>query len=675
MKNRLPILLVSIPLLLSLLTGGQAGIDFSGYHNPGEIDKILKGLVKSHHSIARLHTIAESPGKNPVCIIEIGDQAGMEKKNVPGILVTANFRGTLPLTTEAYLYLINELINSKEKRGHFTWYILPVGNPDAAWRYFRKPLFEDAGNGKAVNDDKDELTDEDGYDDLNGDGLITMMRVKDPEGSLIPLPGDSRLMKTADWAKGEKGIYKTYTEGIDNDGDGDYNEDGPGGVDLSVNFPHLFKPYTKKGGDWPGSEAEVFGLFKFVFSHKDIAMTMNYGDTNFCMIPPQGGRKSSVDMSKIKVPERIGKFMNIDTDRTYSMAEIMEIVQQIVPPGFDVTESMVASFLGLGAVVNPLKGDLMFYEKIAEEFKDYLKENKLDGKRLDPEKARDGSFELWSYYHLGLPSFTMDFWTLPKVEKKKKDENEITAEKLEKMTKEDFLALGKEKIEKFLVSVNAPKNISADFLINNVKNGVMTPQRMAGFMKQMKQPEDSSDGTPEEMAILDFSTKHLAGKGFVEWEPYDHPTLGKVEIGGIAPFSTLAPPPSMIRDILAGQVPFIFNLVKKLASVRIGEVNVTSSGAGVYRIKVWIENRGFLPYPTEMGEKNGQVGNVIVSISGKGLKILEGAERSIIKTIKGFGSKAVEWMIYTEKPVSVLIKSETNTASSDSRTVNVGGGK
>ncbi len=675
MNKKFFTLIMSVPFLFTLIVGGQNRIEFRKYHNPQEVNKFLNGIVKTNNAECKLHKIGKTPEGKPVYILEIGDQIKKKKKTVPGIFVAANLNGINLLSTEAALFLINDLILHKEKRGGYTWYILPAGNPDSTWKFFNKPLFEDEGNGKPVNDDNDDKTDEDGYEDLNGDGLITKMRVKDPEGEFLPIPGNNKLMKKADWAKGERGIYKVYSEGLDNDGDGEYNEDGKGGVDLSLNFPHLFKPYTKKGGAWPGSETEVYGLFMFIFAHDDIAMTMVYGDTNFLMIPPQGGRKSQVDMSKIKVPERIGKFMGIDTDRTYSMKEIMEYVKQVVPAGFEVTESMVASFLGLGAVVNPIKGDLKFYENISEEYKKFLKEIKLDGKRLDPEKAKDGSFELWSYYHLGLPSFSQDFWTLPKVEKKKKEGSEITAEKLEKMTKEEFLALGKEKIDKFLKSVGAPKNIKAEFLINGVKNGVMTPQKMAGFMKNMKKPEDSSAGTPEETAILDFSEKKLEGKGFINWKPFNHPTLGEVEIGGITPFSMVIPPASMINDLVEKQVPFIFDVVKKLPVIKIGEVRINSKGSGVYAIKVFVKNTGFIPYPTEMGKKNGRISNVIVSLNGKGIKFLEGKKRSIIKNIGGNSSKSVEWLVYSEKPASLVINTETRIASGDTKTINLGGNK
>jgi hypothetical protein len=39
-----------------------------------------------------------------------------------------------------------------------------------------------------------------------------MMRVKEPDGQWIPIPGEPRLMKKADWTKNEKGKgYTTFT--------------------------------------------------------------------------------------------------------------------------------------------------------------------------------------------------------------------------------------------------------------------------------------------------------------------------------------------------------------------------------------------------------------------------------------------------------------------------------
>ncbi len=60
--------------------------------------------------------------------------------------------------------------------------VAPLLNPDAARADFTTPRCERTSNGNPLDDDLDMQVDEDGPDDLNQDGLITSMRVKDPEG-------------------------------------------------------------------------------------------------------------------------------------------------------------------------------------------------------------------------------------------------------------------------------------------------------------------------------------------------------------------------------------------------------------------------------------------------------------------------------------------------------------
>jgi hypothetical protein len=652
-------------------TGKTTG--FNTYHTPAEMNRMLKDLAGTNSKIAELHKIAVSPGGNEVYVLELGPEKG-KKKTLPSIFVAANMEGTVPISTEAALYLCRLLVEKPEMRKDKTWYILPAGNPDAAWNFFKKPKKKDPRNARRYNDDMDDREDEDGTDDLDGNGIITTMRVKDLQGSWIPVPGEPRLMKRADWTKGEKGIYKLYSEGIDNDKDGQYNEDGPGGVNVGINFPHLFKPFTKTGGKWPGSEEEVYNLFKFIFERPEIAMTICFGETNFCKTPPRGGRKGTADYSKIKVPERIAKQFGFDHKKTYSMDEIMEKAKQMAPPGFELTESMVASFLGLGAAVNPQAGDLKFYNKISEEFKEFLKKNKMDAKRQEPARAKDGSFELWAYYHLGLPSFTMDFWSLPEVKEKKKDLL-LTPEKLENMSKDDFLALGEEKLDAFLKSSGAPGNIKAKMLLNMVKNGMMTTKKMAQMMRQMPKPKSKEGADPREKALLNFSDKQLDGKGFVEWKSFKHPTLGTVEIGGAVPFTDNTPPAEQLEGLLKGQVPWVFELTKKLPRIKLAKTETRALGAGVYRIKAWVENTGMLPYPTSMGARNDRIGPVVVTLKGNNVKILEGKKRSLVKSIGGFGTRMVQWLVLAEQPVNLTVAAQSPNAWKDAKTVSLGGAK
>jgi hypothetical protein len=482
-------------------------------------------------------------------------------------------------------------------------------------------------------------------------------------------------MKKADPLKGEKGIYKLFSEGLDNDKDGKYNEDGSGGVNIGINFPHLFKSHTKTGGDWAGSEEESYYLIKFINEHREIGLTFCFGATNFCLTPPRGGRQGSVDMDKLKIPERYGEALGIDTSRTYTMKEIKEMMEPFIPSGMELTEAMIASFLGLGAVVNPLPEDLKFYKELSENYKEYLKKNKLDEKRQETARAKDGSFELWAYYHMGLPSFSLDFWTLPELKEEKKEEEAITPDKLEKMSNDEFIALGEEKIQAFLKSSGAPPNFKAKQVIEAVKGGMMTTEKMAEMLRQMPKPKSKEGGDPQEKALLAFSDEKLEGKGFVEWKPFKHPTLKDVEIGGIVPFAANTPPAEMVEPLLKGQVPWVFEITGKMAHINIAKTEVKSLGSGLYRVKAWVENSGYLPYPTAMGKRNSRILPVIITLEGQNIKIIEGKKRSLVKSIGGHKSQEVTWLILAKKPVKVNIRAKTSIAWADARTIDLGGSR
>ncbi len=352
----------------------------------------------------------------------------------------------------------------------------------------------------------------------------------------------------------------------------------------------------------------------------------------------------------------------------------LDMVRPLVPPGMEVTESLIAGFLGLGAVVNPLDDDLKFYKELSEKFKEFLKAAKLDGKRLDPAPDKDGSFELWAYYHLGLPSFALDFWTLPEV-KEEKAADEITPDKLEKMTNDEFIALGEEKIDAFLKASGAPDQFKAKQVIEGLKGGMMDTKKMAEMMKQMPKKPSEEGADPKEKALLAWSDKELGGNGFVAWKPFKHPTLGDIEIGGAVPFADNTPPAKMVEGLVKGQVPWVFEIAKKMARIKIADTAVKRLGVGVYEVKVWIENTGGLPYPTAMGRRNERILPVIVTLGGQGFDIVQGKKRSLVPAVQAHSLQPVTWIVRAGKPVKIEVKAETKIAWGDSRSVDLGGAK
>ena len=661
----------SLLLLLSavFITPWQASA-IEKYSDPATVNKRIEQIRQSADGRIRVNKLAVTPGGTDMLMIEIGKSGA----GVPAVLVAANLSGTVPAATEAALSLASRIAADASLSSALTWYIVPMGNPDAYSRWFSKPLYLDPGNATPFNDDKDDKTDEDGYNDLDGNGIITQMRVKTPDGTLIPVAGEPRLMRKADPVKGETGIYKLYSEGIDDDGDGQYNEDSPGGTNVNVNFPHLFRSFDTRSGLYPGSAPESGALLKFAFAHPEIAMVFSFGSTNFLLSPPQGGRKGEADMDKIKIPEEIGGMMGLDVSRTYTMAEIMEAVQPMLPPGMTIDEGQVASFLGLGAIVNPMQEDLAFYNEISSDYKDYLKKKGVTGERFDPAQPEDGSFELWGYYHLGVPVFSMDIWGLPKPKEEKKDASGITLESLEKMSSDDFLALGEDKVSAFLKERNAPEQYNAKMVIGMVKSGQVTPAQMAGMMKQMPAPKaDEKKGDPKELASLAFSDKWLEGKGFTAWKTYKHPTLGEVEIGGFTPFVDNTPPAAMIDSLLDLQLPYVFELVKRLPALQFSETKLTEKGGGVYQLEAWVTNEGYLPFPTAMGKRNKIPTPAVITLTGDGIEILSGKKRTPLTEMGGKKSARYIWLVRAPKKGAITLQLESKQAGTDSKQINIGG--
>jgi len=656
------IMALSIP---TVMYGQQAG-----YHTPDQAAQQLVSLSKSHPDVTMIHDLAVTPGGNKVVMLEVGKEVTAKTKKIPAVFVMADLSGTRPLAVEGALELADHLLKNKEIYEAKTWYIVACGNPDAAKRFFSKPLYAISANDLPRNDDQDDQTDEDGPDDLNNDGVISMMRVKDPLGTYVVVDEDPRLMRKADSKKGESGVYKLYTEGIDNDGDGEYNEDGKGGTNPAINFPPLFKYFKGEAGLYPGSTPESYAIMAFVFSHPEIAMIYSLDGSNLTYTNFRTDRRSTGSTTSIKVPENRAAMLGLDPEQTYTLKEITDILKERfgVP---DIDESMVSSFLGLGAVVNPLDEDMALYKKYTDDYKEFLKEKGLPTDRFDAEQPDDGSFELWAYLHVGVPVFSSDLWIVPKAPKEKEAEDALSPDKIEKMSKDEFLALSDEQLMKVMGEEANAEAVSR--IREAVDSGKFTPEQLAGMLKKKKPAKSEGKMDEKEAAMLNFSDNKLQGKGFIPWKPYKHPTLGDVEIGGFVPFVATTPPLETVDSLLMAETEWITRLANDLPELSIYETKVTEKGGGVYALEVYIANNKFMPYPTGMGKRNKQPAPAIVLIEGNGVTFLEGHPRTAVNEVAGNTRNKMTWLIQADRPVSLKIKLESFEAGNDEKIVKIGG--
>ena len=98
------------------------------------------------------------------------------------------------------------------------------------------------------------------------------MRVPDPNGDWAADPADDRILLRDPDRRMDGPRYSTLREGIDNDGDGAFNEDGIGGLDMNRNFPRNWeRVHLQPGaGDYPLSEPETRAAAEFINAHRNI---------------------------------------------------------------------------------------------------------------------------------------------------------------------------------------------------------------------------------------------------------------------------------------------------------------------------------------------------------------------------------------------------------------------
>jgi hypothetical protein len=172
---------------------------------------------------------------------------------------------------------------------------------------------------------------------------------------------------------------------------------------------------------------------------------------------------------------------------------------------------------------------------------------------------------------------------------------------------------------------------------------------------------------------LAYIDNKLKGDGFVKWQPFNHPTLGKVEIGGIVPFVTSTPPATKIDSLCKAQLPWLLTLSTKLPDLHLMKEVVTDLGAGVFRLEMFIENKGVLPYPTAMGSRNKQPAPVILILEGENLEFLEGYKRTPLGDFGGNQVRKITFTIKTDKKTMLKAHIESVTFNPEVKQIKIGG--
>jgi hypothetical protein len=238
--------------------------------------------------------------------------------------------------------------------------------------------------------------------------------------------------------------------------------------------------------------------------------------------------------------------------------------------------------------------------------------------KYHPKQVITGGFDTWTYEHRGVFSWTVEFWS---------------------------------------------------------------PQRQAGIEKYKFIDWYREHPIEDDMKLLKWNDEVLKGKGYVKWYPYNHPQLGKVELGGWDSMNMWANPPLQLLEKELSPFPE-WIVWHALISPKLGlyEISSTPLGGNTFRVRLVVENTGWLPtYVTKKAlEKKLTHGGVTAEIHlPKGATLESGKAREEVGELEGRAYKPVtpdendegttdrvkvEWVVKAKKGTKVKLTAKHDRA-------------
>lgn len=282
-----------------------------------EIGERLRLMERTWPQFLTLQSAGMSYGGREMWVMTINNPETGDEMDKAAMYIEANVHGNEIQGAEVTLYTIWYLMENYGRIEEITrlvdervFHLVPSVNPDG-----RDYFLDEAGSGARtghvpVDSDGDGVADEDGPDDLNGNGIIEQMRKYVPgEGTHRISHDDPRRLEPV--APGEFGDWILLgREGIDNDGDGLVNEDPIGGYDPNRNYASDWQPNYIQGGsmNYPFELPEARALNDFMVARPNIAGMQSFHNTGGMILRGPGAAwQGTYPSADIRVYDELGE--------------------------------------------------------------------------------------------------------------------------------------------------------------------------------------------------------------------------------------------------------------------------------------------------------------------------------------------------------------------------------
>jgi murein tripeptide amidase MpaA len=461
-------------------------VDYTRYYQVAELVETLEAFQREHPQLMALESIGKSFEGRDLWLATLTNHKTGAPTDKPSFWVDANIHATEVTGAMAALHLIDTLLTghgSDEQCTRLldttTFYILPRFNPDGAERALTTPH----GVRSSVRpyphpERKDGLYPE----DINGDGIILQMRLRDINGDWKLSEHDKRVMvrRRPDDVGGT--YYRLLPEGMIQNYDGVNIKMSPAleGLDINRNFPIEWRPEAEQhgAGPYPASEPEIRAVVHWISEHPEIHSALTYHTFSGVLLRPYGDRADdAINVHDFEVFKLLGK-----------------------------------------------RGtELTGYPNVSV-YHDF---------RYHPKEVITGVFDDWVYDHFGIYAWTVEFWDM-------------------------------------------------------VGEAGIKERKFIEWFKDHPEEED--------LMLIRWNDEHGGGVSFVDWQPFEHPQLGQVEIGGWHPmYAFRNPPPAKLLDTIAPVTQFALAHATIAPFLRIASFAAEPLGGDLYRLRAVVQNEGYLP--------------------------------------------------------------------------------
>src|SRR6266568_2670787 len=266
------------------------------YYTYDVLTKLLRDLVEAYPGLAQLESIGKSFEGRELWLVTLTNLSTGPALEKPAYWIDANTHAsevtgsTVALyTLWSYLtnYGIDETITRVLDRSAI--YILPRLSVDGAEKCLTTPYYlRSSTRPYPYEEERDGLYEE----DIDGDGQILEMRIKDPNGPWKCSSKDSRIMRRREIDEEGEEYYHVLPEGLIRNFDGFTIPIAPRreGLDINRNYPYEWAPegIQPGSGPFPLSEPETRAEADFWRTHPNISGVLTYHTTGGVILRPYG---------------------------------------------------------------------------------------------------------------------------------------------------------------------------------------------------------------------------------------------------------------------------------------------------------------------------------------------------------------------------------------------------